>query len=92
MSTKTYELEAISQKSHNGKAKVTVHDNGTKTLVSYRTEVASLDPETRTFTLNDYYSATTARHIRDFLNSEGVRQWNMNKSQMEEIAGTAQRY
>lgn len=78
-------------KSFGGKAIVTM-DNGTRTLLSYATEVASINKDDRTFTVNGFYSATTARHINAFLMNEGATDKHLTKSEIKAIAGIPQRF
>lgn len=58
------------QKSFYGKATVIVtrdkYEN-TERLISYETQVACLDLSDRTLKIFGWYSATTAKHIRSFL-------------------------
>lgn len=60
-------IPADGHKSFYGKAHVTVNDDGTETLWSYRTMIMARRPDG---TLERYYigpwSATTGRHIRAF--------------------------
>lgn len=73
-----YELNAIndSRQSFYGKAHVLVSGD-TLTLRSYSTNVATIspDPETgeRVAKVRGTYSATTLRHIKDFLIQNGFR-------------------
>ena len=60
-----------SRASFNGKAKL--DDNGkTIKLYNYNTEVASYSRTTGLLTVYGYFSATTARHIREFARQLGV--------------------
>lgn len=70
--SQTYELEALydSRKSFYGKARVEIRDDGTKMLWSYNTHVASIKPDTKPMVF-DLYSATTTRHIKEFLKQNG---------------------
>lgn len=54
-----------------GKARVEVHEDGTKRLWSYNTHVASIkDGKPMVF---GTYSQTTTRHIKEFLKQEGFK-------------------
>lgn len=69
----TYELEARydSRASFYGKARVEVHEDGTKRLWSYSTHVASIKGgKPMVF---DTYSTTTLRHIKEFLKQNGFK-------------------
>jgi hypothetical protein len=57
-----------SRKSFYGKASVLIEGN-TKKLVSYSTTVATI--EGTKATIHGFYSATTLRHIKDFLYQNG---------------------
>lgn len=59
-----------SQKSFYGKARVVSRD-GRLILISYRTEVAYISNGKAH--VNGLYSATTTRHIKDFLKQNGFR-------------------
>ena len=67
----SYELRAIydSRKEFYGKAKVIENGDGIKTLRSYQTEVAYIK-DGRAY-VRGHYSATTGRHIREFLLQNG---------------------
>jgi maleate cis-trans isomerase len=67
---KSTKLEAIysSQKSFSNKAIII---DGTK-LQSYSTIVAIKNLTDRTIEINGYYSGTTARHINEFLQQNGL--------------------
>ena len=69
---KTYELNANydARNSFYGKAKVIEQDNK-KTLISYNTEVATI--ENGIAKVNDTYSQTTLRHIKEFLLQNGFK-------------------
>lgn len=63
-----------SRKSFYGKARVITESNGDKTLISYQTEVARIKngkPE-----VYGTYSATTLRHIKEFLKQNGYKAEN----------------
>ena len=67
----TYELMPIGkQKSFYGKAIVNSDGNIAK-LTSYKTHVASYDFTTETLTINNWYSATTTKHINAFASRYG---------------------
>lgn len=71
-----------SGKSFYGKAKI-LKDGKTIKLQSYDTIVAEYDPFKKTLKINGWYSATTARHINEF-----IYQWasffsTMMKKEME---------
>lgn len=54
-----------------GKATVSIGDDGNKILTSYNTRVAEVrDGKAKVF---GTYSATTLRHIKEFLKQEGFR-------------------
>lgn len=53
-----------SRKSFYGKARVRTDDDGTETLISYKTEVARRLPNDDIEKLWDGWSATTGRHIK----------------------------
>ena len=64
-----------SRKSFYGKAQVDVDDKtGVQTLYSYGTKVAQYNPKTKKFTAypEAKYSATTKRHVREFMKQNGV--------------------
>ena len=74
-----YNLEPTNnQKSFYGKARVIVHDNGDKDLISYNTLVAK--KRNNKIVLGDYAtcSNTTLKHLRSFLESEGFRTYSKN--------------
>ena len=58
-----------SRKSFYHKATVQVNDDGSKVLVSYITPVATISPD-GVIVVNDEYSATTTRHVKEFLRQE----------------------
>lgn len=62
-----YELGATSQKSYYGKAKVIKDENGEIFLQSYNTLVCYINKNGEIKRLWDGYSATTMKHINDFL-------------------------
>lgn len=77
-----HELQAIycRQKSFYGKAKVLQNGNSTK-LISYKTIVAEVKngkPK-----IYGWYSATTTRHIKEFLKQQGFMV--DNKKQLEKM-------
>ncbi len=72
-----YELSAQhdSRKTFYGKAQVNVDDKtGVQTLYSYGTKVAEFNPKTKKFTAfpEAKHSATTKRHVREFMKQNGV--------------------
>lgn len=75
-------------KSFYGKANVYRNDKGSIFLMSYETIVAEIKDATITETGNQqaivygWYSATTARHINEFLQQNGFNK--MSKKEMEE--------
>lgn len=75
------ELQAIytNQNSFYGKAQVEHLENGNKALYSYSTKVCELDSNNNIIEIG-YYSATTSRHINDFL-----QQNNLPKMAKKEI-------
>jgi hypothetical protein len=76
-----YDLTCIydSRLSFYGKAKV-LHENGEKVLYSYNTQVASID-YAGTLKVFNTQSATTVRHIREFMLQNGFER--MTKAQIE---------
>lgn len=76
------ELQAIytNQKSFYGKARIEHLDNGHKILHSYSTKVCELDNNNNIIDIG-YYSATTSRHINDFLQQNGLVK--MSKKEIE---------
>jgi len=73
------ELQAIytNQKSFYGKARIEHLENGNKVLISYSTRVCELDNNNNIA----YYSQTTARHINEFLQQNGLPK--MTKKEIE---------
>lgn len=69
---KFFELRATGQKSYYGKANVLELQNGDKFLISYRTIVCMIDSAGIVKRFWDSYSATTMKHINDFLKFYGV--------------------
>ena len=71
---KTYELTTKfdRKKSFYHKARVTVDNSGNKVLTSYTTAVCYIDKDNRFHRLWDNYSATTMRHINEFICQEGI--------------------
>ncbi len=67
-----YDLKPLhdAKQSFYGKAQVEISDNGTLTLFSYGTKVAIIEPG-KTPHVFDTCSATTLRHIKEFLLQEG---------------------
>lgn len=62
-----------SRKSFYNKAKIDESNDGTMlTLISYDTPVATYDRLTNTLDVFGWYSATTARHIREFASQLGI--------------------
>jgi hypothetical protein len=61
------ELQASKQKNYYGKALIRF-ENDSISLLSYLTSVASFDTSTKTLTIKAFYSATTLKHIKDFIN------------------------
>ena len=88
--TYLYDLEPRhdSRKSFYGKAKVYKDDKGHLLLMSYSTIVAEItdgiatEDGRSTVKVNGWYSATTARHINEFLYQHGFK--TMSKKEMEE--------
>ena len=71
MQTKTELNPVIDSRKGFYKKAYTVTENGTITLFSYDTEVAEIrDGKAKIF---DTYSATTLRHIKDFLYQNGFK-------------------
>ena len=87
--TYLYDLEPRydSRKSFYGKAKVYKDDKGHLLLMSYSTIVAEITDGIATedgrsiVKVNGWYSATTARHINEFLYQHGFK--TMSKKEME---------
>ena len=69
-----------SAKSFYGKAMLEI-ENGTTTLYSYCTKVAEVDTDLKVAKVFGTYSATTLRHIKEFLKQAGYEA--KNKSQIE---------
>jgi len=71
------ELRAVhdSRESFYGKARVIV-ENGALTLRSYETDVAFIDESGKKATVKGTYSATTLRHIKEFLIQNGFEAKN----------------
>jgi len=67
-----FELRATRQKSYYGKANVIELSNGNKFLMSYTTIVCMIDSAGIVKRFWDSYSATTMKHINDFLRLYGV--------------------
>lgn len=81
--TITYELETKYDraKSFYGKARVRINENGDKILTSYKTDVAAILANGDFVRLWDDYSATTARHVDEFRQQNGLpkickKDWN----------------
>lgn len=76
------ELQAIytNQKSFYGKARVEHLENGHKSLYSYNTKVCELDNNNNIVDIG-YYSATTSRHINEFLLQHNLK--SMTKKEIE---------
>lgn len=70
------------QKDFNHKAVVIVHRDGTLQLRSYDTIVAEIVKGD--LRIHGWYSATTARHINEFLKQNGFE--TLTKSEMEDMA------
>lgn len=70
----TYELQANfdSRASFYGKARVETNVYGDKTLISYTTPVATITTGGEAHVMG-LYSATTTRHIKEFLNQHGFK-------------------
>lgn len=66
-----------SRQSFYGKAKVRIEDCGIKTLISYTTEVARIIKGKAV--VYNTYSATTLRHIKEFLKQNGFRADTQNQ-------------
>lgn len=63
-----------------GKARVEILPDNTKRLYSYDTHIASITPDDEVV-IYGTYSATTLRHIKEFLRQNGFRA--ENKAQIE---------
>ena len=75
MSIQELSAQHDARKSFYGKAQVDVDDKtGVQTLYSYGTKVAQYNPKTKKFTAypEAKYSATTKRHVREFMKQNGV--------------------
>lgn len=70
------------QKDFNHKAVVIDNENGTLQLKSYETIVAEIVKGD--LRIHGWYSATTARHINEFLQQNGFE--TLTKSEMEDMA------
>lgn len=71
--TQDYELSPRydSRASFYGKARVEIDDDGVKRLISYTTHVATI--RGKVAVIYDTYSATTLRHIKEFLKQNGFK-------------------
>ena len=56
-----------SRKSFSGKAHIIEEENGKRYLQSYATKVAVYDPATEKISVFQTHSATTLRHIKEFI-------------------------
>lgn len=87
--SEAYDLEPKhdSKKSFYGKARVTIHHDGSATLKSYDTNVAKFNADTgKIEKLWDGYSATTQRHINEFSEQmTGRPLWKHEWDKMEVI-------
>jgi hypothetical protein len=74
MNKVTTELRPVydSRKSFYGKARVEIND-GDIELISYNTRVAVIHGDIHVARVYDTYSATTLRHIKDFLKQNGFK-------------------
>lgn len=70
------------QNSFYGKAQVKYLENGHKILISYSTKVCELDNNNNIIHIG-YYSQTTARHINEFLQQNGLAK--MTKKEIEKL-------
>lgn len=79
---KTVELQPIhdGRKSFYKKAHV-IEEGNNKYLISYTTEVAKIIGDK--LTLNGFYSATTLRHIKEFIQQNGFQ--SGSKAELEEM-------
>ena len=69
-----YELSPVYDARQSFYRKACVHDTPARLeLGSYETTVASIDKKTGKATVNDLYSATTTRHIKEFLRQNGCK-------------------
>lgn len=68
---RTEELRPYSQKSYYGKALIKYKDNGTIILQSYDTDVCKIE-NGNLIRLWGGYSATTMKHINDFIREFGI--------------------
>lgn len=78
------ECQFDTHKSFYGKAVVKVVESVSKTLYSYNTKVAQITYENgeKTLKIFGFYSSTTLRHIKEFVQQEGFPA--MNKKQLSE--------
>ena len=77
MSVYSLICQSDNKKNFSGHAIVEIN-NGIKTLISYKTEVAHIINNHAYIT--GFYSRTTTRHIKEFLSQEGFKA--INKDQM----------
>lgn len=87
----TYLLEPRynSRKSFYGKAIVEVDNEGSKTLYSYNTDIATVDDDGQLIWLTDtdnYYTNTTCSHLKEFCRQHGVEY--LGKQKMLQLAKT----
>lgn len=77
------ELKAIydRRKSFYKKAYVITENDGTLKLISYTTEVATV--KNGKLHINGFYSTTTLRHIREFIEQNGFK--NGSKKELEKM-------
>ena len=77
------ELEAIydRRKSFYKKAFIVRENDGTIKLISYWTEVATI--KNNKLHINGFYSATTLRHIKEFVEQMGFK--NGSKAELEKM-------
>jgi hypothetical protein len=61
------ELKASNQKSYRGKALINFENDNIE-LLSYFTNVASFNTIDKTLRIKAFYSKTTLKHIKDFIN------------------------
>jgi hypothetical protein len=62
------ELKPTNQKSYYGKAILKLKENESIDLISYFTSVASFNLKNKELEIKGFYSKTTLKHIKDFIN------------------------
>jgi len=77
--------ENDSADSFGNKAVVEINEDGTKTLVSYNTDVAKISADGETATVFGFFSVTTSRHINEFLKQNGFSAVNARDAKAGEV-------